>query len=126
MLCDAQTSGGLLVAIPARRAATFERDAPAARRIWAVRPPTRPSPRTTAHSPIWIPDRRTPCNAIDPRVANAASSSGTPSGTGTVSWRGTLIHSACDACPAPAQATAVPGARSSTPGPADCTQPLAA
>ena len=37
MLCDAQTSGGLLVAIPARRAATFERDAPAARRIGVMR-----------------------------------------------------------------------------------------
>jgi len=37
MLCDAQTSGGLLVAIPARRSATFERDAPTARRIGVMR-----------------------------------------------------------------------------------------
>jgi selenide, water dikinase len=37
MLCDAQTSGGLLVAIPPRGAAGFEREVPAARRIGTMR-----------------------------------------------------------------------------------------
>ena len=37
MLCDAQTSGGLLVAIPPRGAAGFEREVPAASRIGIMR-----------------------------------------------------------------------------------------
>ena len=37
MLCDAQTSGGLLVAIPPHRAETFARELPSARRIGVMR-----------------------------------------------------------------------------------------
>ena len=37
MLCDAQTSGRLLVAIPSRRAETFARELPSARRIGVMR-----------------------------------------------------------------------------------------
>jgi selenide,water dikinase len=37
MLCDAQTSGGLLVAIPPRNARSFERDLESARRIGVMR-----------------------------------------------------------------------------------------
>jgi len=37
MLCDAQTSGGLLIAIPPHRAETFARELPSARRIGAMR-----------------------------------------------------------------------------------------
>ncbi len=45
--------------------------------------PISPRPMTSATSPSLDSPCRTPCNAIDPTVPNAACRGATPSGTGT-------------------------------------------
>ena len=72
---------------------------PWARKSWTTSCPTTPSPTTTTRSPRVGPASRTPCSAMAPRVAKAASSGamGVPSGragTGTHRVRGTQTTSA--------------------------------
>ena len=59
---------------------------------------------THAVSPIWALAWRTPCRAMEPTVANAASWGETPSGTATQRLVGTQLISAW-------RAILVPGAR---------------
>ena len=96
---------------------------PAAARMRTASWPTRPSPITPTQSPIPASLWRTPCSAIAPTVAYAASSSATPSGTGAARLRGTATISAWFAQPPPPQATRSPGARPSTPAPTSSTTP---
>ncbi len=58
-------------------------------------------------------------------VANAASSAGTPSGTGAHSSPGTAWNSAWFALPAPPVATSCPGRTPVTAAPASSTMPAA-
>ncbi len=86
---------------------------PAAFRSCTVSWPRRPRPTTATDSPSETFACRTPCIAIAPSVANAASSKLTPSGILTARFFGMAITSACEAYPAPAHATRSPGAKSS-------------
>ncbi len=80
---------------------------------------------TTTDSPSVGSASRTPCNAIAPSVPNAAASKSTSSGTRTHKFCGTDKTSACEANPAPAQATRSPAARPRTSAPASSTMPAA-
>ena len=79
--------------------------------------PMRPRPMTQATSPSARFARRTPCSAIAPTVEVAASSREHPSGMRQTRLRLTETKSAWLACPAPAQATLSPTAKSVTSSP---------
>ena len=97
--------------------------APAAETSWQVSCPISPSPITATRSPTVTPACRSPCIAMEPRVANAASSGETPSGTFAARFFGTNTTSACAAYRAPAQATMSPTPNSSAPRPTSSTSP---
>ena len=81
---------------------------PAAWAIPTVSKPKRPRPIMATRSPTCGCARRKPCRAIAPRVAKAADSKSTSSGTGANKFFGTKAYSAWTAKPPPAQATRSP------------------
>ena len=81
---------------------------PAAVAICAPSNPSKPMPMTATRSPTCGSARRNPCMAIAPRVAKAADSKSTESGSGISKLRGTTAYSAWTANPPPAQATRCP------------------
>ena len=96
---------------PALVGVDAERDAARGRQQLERQLPDEPEPDDADDVTRGRPrSSRTPCSAIEAIVAYAASSGATPSGTRATRLRGTATTSACDATPAPAQATRSPGA----------------
>ncbi len=98
---------------------------PAALAIRTASWPMSPSPITATVDPTWTSARRQPFNAIAPRVAKAASSAETSSGTFAQSRAGTTSRSEWFANPPPAIETRSPGESPLTSPPASTTTPAA-
>src|SRR5439155_9848040 len=69
MLCDAQTSGGLLVAIPSRRAETFARELPSARRIGVMRGDGKIRVRVRCPGCVWRGERHAAASSRRPKTS---------------------------------------------------------